>query len=87
MRSEPTPSLEQRLLAVLADGTPRTHVELAAAVGVHRIGVKDAIERLTRRGQVTQAGGKVVRVSSGAQQWLPLWALTPEGLAALRADA
>ena len=49
-------ALAERVLALLADGTPRSTGELAAAVGVHRLGITRTMIRLKQQGRVVPCG-------------------------------
>jgi predicted ArsR family transcriptional regulator len=60
--------LADRLLALLADGTPRSTGELAAAAGVDRLGVTFTMERLKQTGRVVAVGTRHAAPARGGWQ-------------------
>jgi len=59
-------ALEERVLALLADGTPRGTGELAAALRVTRLGVSRVMTRLVAAGRVVNRRAPAAAPVSGA---------------------
>ena len=75
----PAADLADRLVAVLADGAPRTTGELAAVVGVDRLGVVVVLERLKGAGRIVEVGIVAAPRRWGGRQPSVLWRLAASG--------
>jgi predicted ArsR family transcriptional regulator len=72
--------VETRVVGLLADGTPRTIADLAAALGEPAYAIRAALKRLRTQGRVVSAGRLVEQryaFGSSVQHWAALWAAAP----------
>ena len=68
-------AVADRLLLLLADGTPRSTAELADLLGVDRIGVRSVLAALRDHGRIVAVGTTVGRRRWGGRQPTIVWRL------------
>ena len=75
----PPDALGERILALLADGTPHSTDDLAAAVGVDRMGVTISLGRLKHAGRIVAVGTAAAHRQWGSRQPSVVWRLAATG--------
>src|SRR5687768_11011098 len=75
----PPTELEARILVLLADGTPRAALDVAAELGASAEGVGFALAHLGRQRRLVRAGRTRVEGGGGwgGTRWTALWTVPP----------
>jgi DNA-binding Lrp family transcriptional regulator len=69
-------TLAERLLALLRERGPASHVALSRAIGMDRLPVRSALERLQRRGLARRVGSIAKRRGWGTEIPETIWEAT-----------